>query len=114
MIFSALVHPLFYVLLAVEVSAETPFLLPANVLGVHVWLLALFNVAVGFLASMTLSLMALGPKNARFIPHILLMPAYWLLISLAAYRALLQLVTHPFHWEKTEHGVSVMDARRPR
>lgn len=111
MIFSALVHPLFYVLLAVEVSAETPFLLPANLLGIHVWLLALFNVAVGFLASMTLSLMALGAKNARFIPHILLMPAYWLLISLAAYRALLQLVTRPFHWEKTEHGVSAPPRR---
>jgi len=34
------------------------------------------------------------------------MPAYWLLISFAAYRALLQLINRPFYWEKTEHGVS--------
>jgi len=38
------------------------------------------------------------------------MPLYWLLISLAAYRALLQLITRPFYWEKTEHGVSRMIA----
>lgn len=37
-------------------------------------------------------------------------PAYWLLISFASYRALLQLITNPFHWEKTEHGVSSFTA----
>lgn len=34
------------------------------------------------------------------------MPAYWLLISLGSYKALAQLVSRPFHWEKTEHGLS--------
>jgi cellulose synthase/poly-beta-1,6-N-acetylglucosamine synthase-like glycosyltransferase len=31
---------------------------------------------------------------------------YWLLISAAAYKALLQLCTKPHHWEKTEHGLT--------
>jgi cellulose synthase/poly-beta-1,6-N-acetylglucosamine synthase-like glycosyltransferase len=31
---------------------------------------------------------------------------YWLLISLAAWRALIHLVVKPFHWEKTAHGSS--------
>ena len=35
------------------------------------------------------------------------MPVYWLLISAAGYRALVQLFTRPHHWEKTEHGHSV-------
>jgi hypothetical protein len=30
--------------------------------------------------------------------------AYWLLISMAAYRALWQFATARFEWEKTEHG----------
>ncbi|MGQ0741594.1 MAG: glycosyltransferase family 2 protein [Alphaproteobacteria bacterium] len=30
--------------------------------------------------------------------------AYWLLISIAAYKALWQLLTRPFFWEKTNHG----------
>jgi cellulose synthase/poly-beta-1,6-N-acetylglucosamine synthase-like glycosyltransferase len=111
MVFSALAHPIFYLLLAIEASADTPFLLPSTVLRVHVWLLALFNVAVGYIASMALSLIALKQKGARFALHILFMPAYWLLISFASYRALLQLITNPFHWEKTEHGVSSFTAQ---
>ncbi|HTQ15024.1 MAG TPA: glycosyltransferase [Rhizomicrobium sp.] len=39
-------------------------------------------------------------------PYGLLAPLYWMLISLAFLRALGQLVSRPFHWEKTRHGVS--------
>ena len=74
-------------------------------LGVHVWLVGLFNIAFSYLASMALSLIALKQKGARFALHILFMPAYCLLISFAAYRALGQIISRPFHWEKTEHGV---------
>jgi hypothetical protein len=34
-----------------------------------------------------------------------MMPLCWLLASAAAYRALYQLATDPYLWEKTEHGV---------
>lgn len=36
--------------------------------------------------------------------RILLTPIYWMAISLAAWRALIQLNTKPFHWEKTPHN----------
>ncbi len=36
------------------------------------------------------------------------MPAYWLLQTLAALRALRQLIFDPHYWEKTEHGVSAL------
>jgi hypothetical protein len=42
----------------------------------------------------------------RLSPAALLMPAYWLMMSAAAYAALWQLVTRPHFWEKTEHGLS--------
>jgi cellulose synthase/poly-beta-1,6-N-acetylglucosamine synthase-like glycosyltransferase len=32
--------------------------------------------------------------------------AYWAMVSIAGYRALAQLVTKPFYWEKTTHGVT--------
>jgi cellulose synthase/poly-beta-1,6-N-acetylglucosamine synthase-like glycosyltransferase len=35
-----------------------------------------------------------------------LYPFYWLLHSIAAARALVQLITAPHYWEKTKHGVS--------
>ena len=40
------------------------------------------------------------------IPYSLTAFGYWVLISIAAYRALWQLVHNPFYWEKTHHGVS--------
>jgi hypothetical protein len=40
------------------------------------------------------------------IPYSLTVLGYWVMISIAAYKALWQLVRHPFYWEKTQHGVS--------
>ena len=37
---------------------------------------------------------------------LLLTPLHWLLLSLAAWRALYQLVAAPYVWEKTEHGLA--------
>ncbi len=39
------------------------------------------------------------------MPFALLNPAYWVLHSIAACRALWQLVVSPSHWEKTPHGI---------
>jgi hypothetical protein len=37
-------------------------------------------------------------------PYGLTVLAYWALVSVAGYRALWQLATNPFFWEKTAHG----------
>jgi hypothetical protein len=37
---------------------------------------------------------------------LLLTPVYWFLLSLAAWRALIQLLYNPQYWEKTEHGLA--------
>lgn len=41
----------------------------------------------------------------RLVKHALLTPVYWMLMSVAAYKAAWQLITRPFYWEKTEHGL---------
>ncbi len=38
-------------------------------------------------------------------------PLYWCLMSVACWLALWQFVTRPFHWNKTEHGLSKIDGR---
>lgn len=40
------------------------------------------------------------------IPFALMVPAYWLLMSIAAYKGLWQLINNPFFWEKTNHGLT--------
>ncbi len=36
-----------------------------------------------------------------------IVPLYWVLMSVGAYKALLQLITRPHYWEKTQHGLFV-------
>lgn len=43
----------------------------------------------------------------------LIMPVYWALMSIAAGKALWQLVTRPSYWEKTEHGLAPPAAGSP-
>ena len=51
-------------------------------------------------------LAAVKRRNTALVPYALTVPGYWLLQSIAAYKALWQLITNPFYWEKTTHGIS--------
>lgn len=42
----------------------------------------------------------------RLLPWIPLLPAYYCLVSIAAWRSLWELVAAPFHWNKTSHGLA--------
>jgi len=39
------------------------------------------------------------------IPSLLIVPVYWMLMSVAGWKGAAQLITKPFYWEKTEHGL---------
>ncbi len=44
------------------------------------------------------------------IKYVFLVPFYWIAVSLAAYKAIYQLVVKPHYWEKTHHGLDVKAA----
>ncbi len=106
-VIATLAHPLFYVLLAYDM-AHGGFLERAeSFLGVYFWAIATFNLVAGYGAAVLLGVMSLQARGvADLLPQILLIPVYWLCISIAAYRALYQLIADPFYWEKTQHGIS--------
>jgi glycosyltransferase XagB len=52
-------------------------------------------------------------RRYRLVLWALANPFYWLLHSVAAYKALWQLIVKPHYWEKTEHGLSGDVAARP-
>jgi cellulose synthase/poly-beta-1,6-N-acetylglucosamine synthase-like glycosyltransferase len=84
--------------------------LGGNVPGFHlpswVGIAAFANFAAGNLAMIAVCAIAAWRRGARDLaPYAILNPVYWVLHSLAAWRALLQLVHSPFHWEKTPHGI---------
>lgn len=114
---SSLIHPIFYVsilaaaLMQPAVSGEKWF----EQIG-HFTFLTSFNILVlvsGYSLSILASMAAAANRGLQpLILSSLTMPAYWLLISAGAYRALFQLFSKPFHWEKTDHGLSRLWAEK--
>jgi cellulose synthase/poly-beta-1,6-N-acetylglucosamine synthase-like glycosyltransferase len=69
--------------------------------------LSLFNLLAGNGALVFLNMLAPIRRGwLDLIPYSLTSFGYWLMISIAAYKGLWQLLRNPFYWEKTEHGVS--------
>jgi cellulose synthase/poly-beta-1,6-N-acetylglucosamine synthase-like glycosyltransferase len=103
---SALAHPVFLALLALEAGHVVAggSLAPAERLFFG---LAMFNLAGGYTTYAFFAREVLMRSCARQSPLLLLtLPVYWLLISIAGWRAAWQFITDPFRWEKTEHGLS--------
>ena len=100
-------------------------------LGVSLLCVALYAPVMGLLAALAVfspsqlqpvylatlacalcSAMAVGALGAvraeqpRLLRHVPLMPLYWLLMFPPLVRALWELRTNPYHWHKTEHGIS--------
>ena len=98
-----LVNPIYWVLTALWFAThfsgiETVFPRPVLYAGT----IALFvgnSVCILLAASG-----AFGRRNYGDVKWVLLVPFYWLMMSVAAYKALAQLIYKPSYWEKTEHG----------
>jgi hypothetical protein len=106
-VLSALVHPWFYVLAGIELMRGDFLVQPASLFGWPFWLVACFDLLAGYLSSMGLGFIAVYRRGYKtLLWQVPLMPFYWLLISVAAYRALWQFMTSRFEWEKTEHGTA--------
>ena len=109
MILSTLVHPLFYAAIASQYWLENEIVSFGTTLGPILWGVCIGNLAVGYLAAIIVGVVATWRRGHRLTISALMMPIYWLLISLAAYRALWQLYRDPFLWEKTPHGLAEDD-----
>ena len=71
--------------------------------------MALFNLVVGNLFLVYFGVVAaLKRRYFDLVPAGLTLPLYWVLHSIAAFKALKQLISNPHYWEKTEHGTSAM------
>lgn len=104
MILSAIVHPWFYVAAAAEMLYGPLNILGNGTLSGLVKIVAAANLVLGYASGVALGWIAVVGRGRRHLaPWTLVMPIYWLLISAAAYRALYQLATAPYYWEKTRH-----------
>lgn len=95
----------FYILTMLSLALPTDFV--AQFFPVWLLWVCFLNFIIGSSVMVYLSMM--GPyKRGTFalVPWALLNPLYWILHSIASYKALWQLITKPHYWEKTEHGLT--------
>ena len=103
-IISSLIHPLFWVVSAWQIS-NISLVAITNIDG---FLLAtsVFNLVGGYTTYCLLAYAVL--QNSRYTvcsKLVFTIPIYWLLISITGWRALLHIIVKPHHWEKTPHGL---------
>ena len=67
----------------------------------------MFNLFLGNSMMILVSMIGvLRRRNFGLTLFAMANPFYWMLHSVASYKALWQLITNPFYWEKTNHGIS--------
>ena len=104
-VLAGLINPIFWAIYIVWlVTAATGFdpVFPQSLLFV-----SLFNLIAGNGAFIYLSMLAPIRRGwLGLVPYSLTAFGYWVLISVAAYKGLWQLLRDPHYWEKTQHGLS--------
>ena len=100
----AMVNPIFWTLTVVWFVVKPAWLMavfpaPLYFLGLFCWL------AGNFLFTFTCMLEAIEVDDSLFVAA-LLTPVYWVMMSVAAYKALVQVFFAPAYWEKTRHGLA--------
>jgi glycosyltransferase XagB len=100
----AVLNPVFWTMTIMWFMLEPEFirvLFPPVLLhlGIAGWVIGNFLLLYAFI------LTALERPDVRLLKAAFFIPAYYVMMSLAAYKALIQLITAPSYWEKTVHGL---------
>ncbi|MBI3703148.1 MAG: hypothetical protein HY244_04660, partial [Rhizobiales bacterium] len=106
-VLAALVHPLFLAGMIYSVASGAPMWRGDSATIVILAALYGTSVVIGYLISAFLGWVGLLRRGLLASAWVLLFtPVHWLLLSLAAWRALGQFLIAPYAWEKTEHGLA--------
>lgn len=106
-VLAALVHPIFALWLFKDAAFGDLLTHSNDPIQAAQKSLVLLTLSGGYLASALLALVGLwrlGQLSSAWI--VITIPIYWLLLSAAAWRAVWKLLSAPYQWEKTEHGLA--------
>jgi hypothetical protein len=107
-LFTSPLHVIFVLSLVLPPGALT------GVLEGWVLWVSLANLVIGNGLMIYVSMMgAFKRRRYLLVPWALLNPVYWLLHTIASYKALWQLITKPHYWDKTVHGLSTNSSTIP-
>ena len=102
--FLALLNPVFWTLTAIWFLAKPPVFL--QLFPAWLYYASLFSLVVGnftFLYTTVVGARSAGRPSLTLAA--LLSPGYWVMMSIAAIKAAIQLLAAPTFWEKTAHGL---------
>lgn len=102
---TALINPLFWglaILWFVQKPSGVAALFPPAVYYVALTCFVFGNAAVIYVNVLTTQVI----NQPNLLKAGLLVPAYWIMMSIAAVKAAFQLVFKPSYWEKTSHGLN--------
>ncbi|MEL7429835.1 MAG: glycosyltransferase family 2 protein [Pseudomonadota bacterium] len=102
-VISSLVHPVFLASVAIELwRLDTHTSLYGWFTGYGMFNLVAGYTTYGLLAHVVMR----NEGKKRYLFLLISLPLYWMLISIAACRALVHLIVKPHRWEKTPHGLA--------
>jgi cellulose synthase/poly-beta-1,6-N-acetylglucosamine synthase-like glycosyltransferase len=111
MLVSALAHPILVVSgvwLAVDLALERTLSTYRSVL----LLFDIVSISAGYLSFLLLGRQAIGKDDrAGFWRVVLFTPVYWIMMSVAAWWAVVEIIRRPHHWAKTTHHRSQRQCR---
>jgi hypothetical protein len=100
---SALIHPALWVA-AIYLVLQIVLFEPQSGLPVLLLTVDAMNIVCGYLSFLLLGWHSLRKRDRRaFWRIVLFTPPYWTMMSLAAWRSVLELWRRPHHWAKTPH-----------
>jgi len=104
-VLAALIHPLFVGMLIYALAAGEP-LFGVNGIPKELTWAFMATLCAGYLVTVIVGVRGLMHRGLHSTAWWLgLVVVHWLLLSIAAWRAVIHLVRAPHRWEKTEHGV---------
>jgi cellulose synthase/poly-beta-1,6-N-acetylglucosamine synthase-like glycosyltransferase len=100
----AIINPIFWLMTILWFVAHPPFI--EAIFPAPIYYLGLLSWSVGnfLLVYVTVMSVRIADRGELLIPA-LLVPVYWVMMSIAAVKAFGQLVRSPNFWEKTVHGL---------
>jgi cellulose synthase/poly-beta-1,6-N-acetylglucosamine synthase-like glycosyltransferase len=106
-VLAALVHPLFMAGMIYSIVSAAPMWRGDNASVTILGVLCGTTDVFGYLSSAFLGWLGLLRRGLLATAWALIFtPVHWLLLSLAAWRAVWQFAVAPYVWEKTEHGLA--------
>lgn len=103
--FTFLVSPILWGIFLLWLFAETNIIDP--IFPPWILYISIINLLVGNGMLIFMNIIAVWRRELyNLTPWALLNPVYWILHSIAAWKAQWQIIRKPFYWEKTPHGIS--------